>query len=73
MEELIDEETVSVENQGNVLYSVWVSFLEVYNEQVYDLLVPQSSSDKRVPLKVATDNSRNVFVKGILQFFYSLP
>ncbi|CAH0389850.1 unnamed protein product [Bemisia tabaci] len=65
MEELIDEETVSVENQGNVLYSVWVSFLEVYNEQVYDLLVPQSSSDKRVPLKVATDNSRNVFVKGL--------
>lgn len=41
-----------------------VSFMEVYNEHIYDLLVPFTKLKKRdiLPLK---ENGKNVFVKGL--------
>ncbi|KAG7298867.1 hypothetical protein JYU34_017322 [Plutella xylostella] len=47
---------------------VWVSFVEIYNEAVYDLLV---TSDRRSAskLRIREDASGQVFVKGATQAF----
>lgn len=47
-------------------YSIWVSFYEIYNEFVYDLLdVPHSLSlKKRVTLRLSDDRHGNPYVKG---------
>ncbi|XP_023943042.2 kinesin-like protein KIF20B [Bicyclus anynana] len=47
---------------------VWVSFIEIYNESIYDLLVP---GDRRHANKLAIreDSSGNVYVKGATQAF----
>ncbi|KZC14418.1 Kinesin-like protein subito, partial [Dufourea novaeangliae] len=45
-------------------YSVWVSFAEIYNEIVYDLLSNETQK-KRTPLKLATDVQGRAFIKGL--------
>uniref|UniRef100_A0A1B6CSF6 Kinesin-like protein n=1 Tax=Clastoptera arizonana TaxID=38151 RepID=A0A1B6CSF6_9HEMI len=45
-------------------FSVWVSFIEIYNERIYDLL--QTPCDKKRPaLKLAHDTYKNVYIKGL--------
>ncbi|XP_078395824.1 kinesin-like protein KIF20A [Cetorhinus maximus] len=48
-------------------YSVWVSFCEIYNEYVYDLLdaVPTLKSQKRQNLRVCEDQKGNSYVKDL--------
>ncbi len=48
-------------------YLVWISFMEIYNEHVYDLLEPVSTLKKskfRSSLKLGEDKKGNTFVKG---------
>ncbi|XP_061713989.1 kinesin-like protein KIF20B isoform X2 [Cydia pomonella] len=47
---------------------VWVSFVEIYNEAIYDLLVStdRTASSK---LRIREDSSGNVYVKGATQAF----
>lgn len=47
-------------------FSVWVSFCEIYNECIYDLLDPVSGDKfyKRKTLKLAQDLKGFSFVKG---------
>lgn len=47
-------------------YSIWVSFYEIYNEFLYDLLdAPHSLSlKKRVTLRLSDDRHGNPYVKG---------
>ena len=45
-------------------YSVWVSFAEIYNEIVYDLLSNECQK-KRTPLKLAMDTHGRTFIKGL--------
>ncbi|XP_065203195.1 kinesin-like protein subito isoform X2 [Planococcus citri] len=45
--------------------SIWVSFIEIYNELIYDLLEPCGSS--RTQLKLCVDGHKNYFVKGLRQ------
>ncbi|XP_046978069.1 kinesin-like protein KIF20B [Vanessa cardui] len=47
---------------------LWVSFIEIYNEGIYDLLAP---GDRRNAAKLAIreDSSGNVYVKGATQTF----
>lgn len=52
-------------DHGNVAYSVWVSYAEIYNESIYDLLVSYSASQKRIPLKLSLDQNKNVYVRGM--------
>ncbi|XP_068633849.1 kinesin-like protein KIF20B [Battus philenor] len=49
-------------------YYVWVSFVEIYNEGIYDLL---STSDRSAASKlvIREDYSGNVYVKGATQVF----
>lgn len=60
------------DNQLNTMpnCSVWVSFIEVYNEVIYDLLEP-CSGITRQQLKLCADNNKNYYVKGMVDFFPS--
>lgn len=53
-------------DHGDVSYIVWVTCSEVYQESIYDLLVPRSANLKQTPLKLVMDEHKNVYVKGIL-------
>lgn len=52
---------------GSSQFALWVSFFEIYNECVYDLLQPSlcSKSKKRSGLRVCDDGAGNAYVKGV--------
>lgn len=63
-----EEGKVSVDEQGQVRFSVWVSFAEIYNEQIYDLLepVPKKKKNYRRPcLKLSEDKNGSPYIKGM--------
>lgn len=67
IENRIREETkVMVEDQGQILLSVWVSFAEIYNEQIFDLLQPLSKKKnaRRPVLKLSDDRNGSPYIKG---------
>ncbi|KAL1787382.1 kinesin KIF20B isoform X1 [Sigmodon hispidus] len=53
-------------NVDNIKYSVWVSFFEIYNENIYDLFVPVSSKfQKRKMLRLSQDVKGYSFIKDL--------
>lgn len=64
MQKLLQEESVRPSQCHNAHYSVWVSFAEIYNEIVYDLLSSECQK-KRMPLKLGTDSNGRAFIKGL--------
>ncbi|XP_030022878.2 kinesin-like protein KIF20B [Manduca sexta] len=56
----------SIDLTNRTRYYVWVSFVEIYNEAIYDLLSPP---DKRTKLRIREDSSGHVYVKGVTQAF----
>lgn len=47
-------------------YSVWMSYLEIYNERIFDLLDEQVvDPTKKEILKLKEDKAGHVFVKGL--------
>jgi kinesin family protein 20 len=63
---------VKVEGQ-EVVFSVWVSFAEVYNENVYDLLEPIGTrKQRRQNLTLGEDNKGQVYIKGKRNFIVNL-
>ena len=63
-----EEATVSIESQAQMRFSVWVSFVEVYNEQIFDLLepLPKKKGAKRSVLQLREDKNGVPYVKGEL-------
>ena len=63
---VIDDTTINVEAQGPVKFSVWVSFAEIYNETIYDLLepCPMGKGRKRTTLRLGDDTNGNPYIKG---------
>ena len=61
-----DETVVDVEAQGPIKFGVWVSYAEIYNEYVYDLLdpTPTGKGKKRAVLKLGDDKNGNPYIKG---------
>lgn len=51
---------------GDVQFSIWVSFFEIYNEFIYDLLepTPPGQNRKRQTLRLCEDQTGNPYVKG---------
>ena len=47
-------------------YSVWISFFELYNENVLDLLVKPSAMKKRKPLRLM-QNQESTVIKDLVQ------
>ena len=68
---VVDDTTIDVEAQGPVKFSVWVSFAEIYNEIIYDLLepCPMGKGKKRTTLRLGDDTNGNPYIKGGNQFY----
>ncbi|XP_030630938.1 kinesin-like protein KIF20B [Chanos chanos] len=62
----IDGDSLCMEDDPHVKFSVWVSFCEIYNESIHDLLdlIP-NGSQKRNVLRLSQDIKGNAFVKDL--------
>ncbi|XP_049295745.1 kinesin-like protein subito isoform X1 [Anopheles funestus] len=49
---------------GDKRVFIWISFVEIYNENVYDLLTVDGDYGKRKPMKVLS-NDGNAYIKGL--------
>ena len=61
------EESNSKEESGSsdgFFYSVWLSFIEIYNEVIFDLLAVDDEG-KNMQLKLVTDKKGNTCLKGL--------
>lgn len=70
IENRVREETaVDVNDQGQIRFSVWVSFAEIYNEQIFDLLepLPKKQNARRPILKLSEDRRGSPYIKGWCQ------
>ncbi|XP_050168422.1 kinesin-like protein KIF20A [Myiozetetes cayanensis] len=65
-----DLDRISLTSAGNVQFSIWVSFFEIYNELIYDLLDPTLSGQnrKRQTLRLCEDQTGNPYVKDLNWF-----
>ncbi|KAK4329451.1 hypothetical protein Pmani_000208 [Petrolisthes manimaculis] len=52
---------------SSTMYAIFVSFAEIYNEYIFDLLVkmPNSKSNKRNPLVLGEDRNGAIYIKGL--------
>lgn len=50
--------------------SVWVSFIEIYNETIFDLLEP-CTGNSRSQLKLSADDKKHYYVKGSIFIFFT--
>ncbi|XP_044857162.1 kinesin-like protein KIF20B [Mauremys mutica] len=66
LEELLKEpEQPNTSMASYMKFSVWVSFCEIYNECIYDLLLPVSNDKKRRVLRLAQDIKGCSYVKDL--------
>ncbi|XP_055887228.1 kinesin-like protein KIF20B [Biomphalaria glabrata] len=58
---------VDVDDQGKILFGVWVSFAEIYNEKIFDLLepIPTKKNARRQGLKICDDKNGNPYIRGL--------
>ncbi|XP_026869238.2 kinesin-like protein KIF20B [Electrophorus electricus] len=60
----LDGESLCLEEDSNIKFSIWVSFSEIYNENIHDLLdFVSSGSQRRSTLRLCQDVKGNTFVK----------
>ena len=61
----------NTEEAADIQYSVWISFAEIYNENIYDMLekIPdvkrKGDKPRKIPLKLAEDKDGAVYIKGL--------
>ncbi|XP_063163496.1 kinesin-like protein KIF20B isoform X2 [Candoia aspera] len=55
----------NLEEEKDVKFSIWVSFCEIYNECIYDLLLPISNDKRRKMLRLAQDIKGYSYVKDL--------
>ncbi|MGH0119700.1 UNVERIFIED_CONTAM: hypothetical protein FKN15_058653 [Acipenser sinensis] len=73
-EQLDSSELFSLSVGTNIKFSLWVSFCEIYNENIFDLLAPVSNCAlKRNTLRLAQDVKGNTFVKDLKWVQVSSP
>ncbi|XP_036428902.1 kinesin-like protein KIF20B [Colossoma macropomum] len=62
----LEGDSVCLEEDSHVKFSVWVSFCEIYNENIHDLLdFASNSSQRRNVLRLCQDVKGNTFVKDL--------
>ncbi|XP_060795753.1 kinesin-like protein KIF20B isoform X2 [Neoarius graeffei] len=62
----LDEDSLCLEEDSHVKFSVWVSFCEIYNENIHDLLdFISNTSHRRSVLRLCQDVKGNTFVKDL--------
>ncbi|NXA46323.1 KI20A protein, partial [Nothocercus julius] len=62
-----DLDRISLATTADVQFSIWVSFFEIYNELIYDLLepTPPGQNRKRQTLRLCEDQTGNPYVKDL--------
>ncbi|XP_062987691.1 kinesin-like protein KIF20B [Elgaria multicarinata webbii] len=60
-----EAEQSSLDEERDAKFSIWVSFCEIYNEYIYDLLLPISSDKRRKVLRLAQDIKGCSYVKDL--------
>ncbi|NWW50799.1 KI20A protein, partial [Pedionomus torquatus] len=62
-----DLDRISLTNAGDMQFSIWVSFFEIYNELIYDLLEQPlpGQNRKRQTLRLCEDQTGNPYVKDL--------
>ncbi|XP_052502367.1 kinesin-like protein KIF20A [Budorcas taxicolor] len=58
-------DTAPVSVPADLRFSIWISFFEIYNELLYDLLEPPSQQRKRQTLQLCEDQNGNPYVKDL--------
>ncbi|KAL8187105.1 UNVERIFIED_CONTAM: hypothetical protein K2H54_033268 [Gekko kuhli] len=58
-------EQPSRDEESSAKFSVWVSFCEIYNESIYDLLLPMTNDKRRKMLRLAQDIKGCSYVKDL--------
>ncbi|XP_076994697.1 kinesin-like protein KIF20A isoform X2 [Tamandua tetradactyla] len=58
-------DTAPVSVPAHIRFSIWISFFEIYNEMIYDLLEPPSQQRKRQTLRLCEDQNGNPYVKDL--------
>lgn len=65
---IMDNTNIELDTPTGVKFGMWVSFMEIYNELIHDLLDVNSYSGpgikKRPALKLGEDKNRNPYVRG---------
>nr|ANO53999.1 kif20a [Eyprepocnemis plorans] len=73
MKSHLDEVILNLEDEKNVMFILWVSFYEIHNEVIYDLLDISNGCDvKRKPLSLGYVNGL-AYIKDIRQVYVSSP
>uniref|UniRef100_A0A670HPG8 Kinesin family member 20B n=1 Tax=Podarcis muralis TaxID=64176 RepID=A0A670HPG8_PODMU len=65
LDELAKEAEQSVDEGRGAKFSIWVSFCEIYNECIYDLLLPVSNDRRRKVLRLSQDVKGCSYVKDL--------
>lgn len=61
----VTADQISLQVEPRVTFSVWVSFCEIYNENIHDLLeAAPGGASRRAALRLSQDVKGNAFVKG---------
>lgn len=60
----LEDEKVELDSESNNVYSVWVSYAEIYNENIYDLL-QVGNTKSRKPLLLGENEQKEVYIKGL--------
>lgn len=74
--QLQDQSNSSLDLQGmeDRQFAIFVSFAEIYNELIYDLLVETPAKGRRRPsLKISQDRHQNYFIKGTVLCYGTPP
>ncbi|KAM8763881.1 kinesin-like protein KIF20A isoform 1-T2 [Rhynchonycteris naso] len=58
-------DTAPISVPADIGFSIWISFFEIYNELLYDLLEPPSQQRKRQVLRLCEDQNGNPYVKDL--------
>lgn len=60
------DHSLDLQGYDNHQFAIFVSFAEIYNEFVYDLLLPTPAKGKHRPtLRICQDKYQNNYIKGI--------
>ncbi|XP_058476881.1 kinesin-like protein KIF20B isoform X2 [Solea solea] len=60
-----DNDSFCLDVGSNVRFSVWVSFCEIYNDNIHDLLEQVGGHHKRAVLRLSQDVKGNSFIKDL--------
>ncbi|KAL2712158.1 kinesin-like protein KIF20B [Vespula squamosa] len=69
---IVGSESKRDECNGESMYAVWLSFAEIYNDNIYDLLDFEEPLRNR-PLKLIGDKNGLTYVKGLTTIYVTTP